>query len=117
MRAGRTWWVALAAVAGIACAQGPALYRWGVYESLLYDMYQKPGTADPGAQVAKLREDVARTEAGGQRVPPGVHAHLGYMYYLQGNAAAARQEFREERELFPEAAPFIDGMLRRMEGP
>jgi hypothetical protein len=116
MSAGGAWWVVLVAVAGIGCAQGHALYRWGAYEQVLYDMYEKPGTADPGTQAAKLREDVARTEAEGQRVAPGVHAHLGYIYYLQGNAAAAQQEFLKERDLFPESAAFIDGMLRRMEG-
>jgi len=113
MRAQRSWWLAVLVV-GVGCAQTPALYRWGLYEDLLYDMYKSPGKADPATQVAKLREDVAETESTGRRVAPGVHAHLGYMYYLQGNAAAAAEEFRRERELFPESAPLIDGMLRRM---
>ena len=80
---------ALAAVLAAGCAQQPYIYRWGVYEELVYEMYAKPGKADPGTQVAKLSEDIARTEAQGGRVPPGVHAHLGYMYYLQGNRDAA----------------------------
>jgi hypothetical protein len=114
MSAGRAWGLVVLAVAGLGCAQGSALYRWGIYEDLLYDMYKHPGTADPATQVAKLREDIARTESEGRRVAPGIHAHLGYMYYLQGNAAAAEGEFRKERDLFPESAPLMDGMLRRM---
>lgn len=105
---------AMAAALACGCAQQPLIYRWGVYEELVYEMYAKPGKADPGTQVARLSEDIARTQAEGKRVPPGVHAHLGYMYYLQGNSDAAYQEFATERELFPESATFVDGILRRL---
>jgi hypothetical protein len=47
-------------------------------------------------------------------VPPGVHAHLGYMYYLSGNAEAAFDEFATERALFPESATFVDGVFERL---
>ena len=97
-----------------SCTQQQTIYRWGVYESLLYNMYAKPGKADPGTQVATLAEDIERTQAEGQRVPPGVHAHLGYMYYLQGRIADAQAEFETERHLFPESSTFIDGILRRL---
>ncbi len=103
-----------AALLTSACAQEPPIYRWGIYQQLLYDMYAKPGTADPDTQVVKLSEDISRTEAEGKRVPPGVHAHLGYMYYLTGNTEAAYREFSTERETFPESATFIDGILERM---
>ena len=79
-------------------------------------MYTKPGKADPATQVQRLRDDVAETEGKGRQVPPGVHAHLGWMYYLQGDLASARASFERERVLFPESAHFIDGMLARMDG-
>ena len=111
--------LALAAAAAIlasGCAGKPEIYRWGVYEDLVYEMYAEPGTADPDTQVAKLSEDITRTQSEGKRVPPGVHAHLGYMYYLTGNADAAVAEFATERELFPESAVFIDGIFLRLRG-
>ncbi len=98
--------------AGCAETEAP-LYRWGNYENLIYDMYVNPGKAEPGVQIAKLSEDIQRANAEGKRVPPGVHAHLGYMYYTQGNQGEALQEFALERELYPESAVFIDGMLSR----
>lgn len=107
--------VLVAAVGTSACTQQQPLYRWGVYEPLLYDMYLKPGKADPGTQIAKLSEDIERTRAEGRNVPPGVHAHLGYLYYTQGQTALAREEFVLEKQLFPESAVFIDGMLARMQ--
>ena len=47
--------------------QKPHLYRWGEYEQLVYEMYAEPGKAEPGTQVAKLSEDVGRTQAEGLR--------------------------------------------------
>jgi len=110
--------MALLAVLVISgCAtQKPLIYRWGEYEQLVYEMYAAPGKAEPGAQVTKLSEDVERTLAEGKRVPPGVHAHLGYMYYIQGNEGAAINEFATEQKLFPESAVFIDGILKRLQG-
>ena len=114
---GRMGLLALAAIAaGLAsgCAEDPQIYRWGVYEEVVYDMYASPGMADPNTQVIKLSEDIARTQAEGKRVPPGVHAHLGYMYYLAGNSDAALEEFATERDLFPASAVFIDGIFDRL---
>lgn len=98
-----------------ACAPAkPPMYQWGAYEGLIYDMYAKPGKAEPGVQIIRLTEDIERAHAEGTRVPPGVHAHLAYMYYIQGNDSAAVQELQTERELFPESRKFVDGMLDRL---
>ncbi len=105
----------LLTIAGCA-AQKPQIYRWGQYEQLVYQMYAKPGEAEPGTQTAILSEDIERTLAEDKRVPPGVHAHLGYMYYTQGNKRAALNEFGTEKDLFPESAIFIDGILERLQG-
>jgi hypothetical protein len=102
-------------VAGCA-HQKPQIYRWGIYQNLIYQMYMEPGTADPGTQAAKLSEDIQRTEAEGMRVPPGVHAHLGYVYYSLGKPGLAADQFATEKTLFPESTTFIDGILDRLEG-
>jgi hypothetical protein len=106
--------LALLLATGCATTKQPH-YQWGQYEQLVYEMYAKPGKAEPGVQVAKLSEDIERAQAEGRRVPPGVHAHLGYMYYIQGNEQGAYNEFAIERELFPESAVFIDGIVKRLQ--
>ncbi|WP_430010346.1 DUF4810 domain-containing protein [Methylophaga lonarensis] len=98
------------------CAQQPKqLYHWGDYENLLYIMYTEPGAADPDMQIQKLTADIQQAHAKDLRIAPGIHAHLGYMYALKGNMASAKAEFIKEKQLYPESAIFIDGMLQRME--
>jgi hypothetical protein len=104
----------LAALCALNACASRDVYYWGHYEGLVYDMYAKPGEADPGTQVAQLTEDIDKAHAAGKPVPPGVHAHLGYVYYQQGNLGGAEQEFQTEKTLFPESASFIDGLLQRM---
>jgi hypothetical protein len=95
------------------CGPGP-LYHWAHYEPLVYEMYDSPGKAEPAEQIDTLGADIAKAEAKGKAVPPGVHAHLGYMYLLQGDAAAARQQFEVEKQLFPESTVFMDRLLAQM---
>lgn len=96
------------------CQSTPTLYSWGSYEGLVYDMYANPGEAEPGVQIEKLTADIEQAKLSGGRTPPGVHAHLGYLYYTQGNKSAALAEFNAEKALFPESTVFIDGMVSRM---
>jgi len=106
---------AIAALLVLSACVKPPLYSWGRYEDLIYQMYIKPGDADPVTQTAKLREDIEKANVESKPVPPGVHAHLAYLYYQQGDLGAAKQEFLIEKKLFPESAPFVDGVLERME--
>lgn len=114
MRKLRVLFLFLSLVASSACVR-PTMYAWGRYEEMIYQMYMKPGEADPVTQTAKLTEDIEKAKGAGKPVPPGVHAHLAYLYYQQGNLSGARQEFQIEKTLYPEATPFIDGVLERMD--
>ena len=95
-----------------ACASRDQ-YHWGQYEVLIYSMYVKPGEAPPERQIVKLTEDIQRARANGKSPGPGIFAHLGYMYALSGDEAAANQAFEEEMRLFPDAVVLIKGMQAR----
>jgi hypothetical protein len=96
------------------CATTGPLYYWGEYEELVYQMYIQPGKADPANQIAQLREDINKANADGKPVSPGLHAHLGYMYFLQGDTHSAVLEFETEKKLFPESAIFVDSFIGRL---
>ena len=106
--------VCMVVLAGCASPPETSLYRWGVYEDLMHLSYTEPGEAGPITQAQRLDEDIARTRAEGKQVPPGVHAHLGFLHYTLGDRVSARANFMRERELFPESATFIDGILSRI---
>jgi hypothetical protein len=92
----------------------PQMYSWGSYEPLVYAMYAKPDKATPELQAAKLEEDYQKARAKNRPVPPGFHAHLGYLYYHMGKADQARQEFETEKANFPESAVFMDRLLANL---
>ena len=88
-------------------------YYWGNYEALILAMYAEQGSADPVMQIEKLTADLQQAESIGKPAPPGLYAHLGFMYAMNGDVSQAEVAFNEERELFPESAVFIDGMMER----
>jgi hypothetical protein len=110
----KVWVLLLACSVLIGCATTESLYYWGNYEDLVYKMYLEPGSADTATQVAKLKEDINKASTVGKPAPPGLHAHLGYMYFLQSDTNAAALEFETEKKLFPESAKFIDGLMGRI---
>lgn len=98
------------------CATKKSTFYWGEYENMLYGMYIEPGSADSTTQISTLVTDIQKAEAQNIPVAPGIHAHLGYMYALEGNVAQSKSEFMTEKTLFPESAILIDGMMKRLEG-
>ncbi len=110
MRAG-PWLVVLALFTGCAT---PTLYSWGHYEDTVYVMYAKPGDMPPERQVELLEADYQKARSANKPMPPGWHAHLGYLYYQLGKADQARQEFETEKAQFPESAVFMDRLLNNL---
>ena len=92
------------------CAS-PTLYSWGRYEDLIYATYAAPDKATAELQVERLEEDYQKARSKNKPVPPGFHAHLGYLYYHLGKADAAIQQFETEKANFPESAVFVDRLL------
>ena len=97
-----------------ACESPKTLYHWGRYEDSVYKMLENPDGTNVPAEIQSLSNEVEQDLAEGRRAAPGVHAHLGYLYYLSGNPDSAKLEFEAEKAAYPESAVFIDGVLRRM---
>ncbi len=95
-----------------ACApvQQP-LYYWGNYQPSLY-AHHKQGTTDYAAQVGAVEETLHKAQAQGKSVPPGLHAHLGMLYFNTGREIEAREQFAMERSLFPESEHFVNYVMK-----
>ena len=105
--------LALCVLISAGCATKPDHYYWGHYEPLIYDMYLQPGSADAPTQIEKLTADIDQANSLGKPVPPGVFAHLGFMYAITGNIGKAEDALNNEKALYPESAVLIDGMMKR----
>lgn len=103
-----------AALALAGCAAAPTRYSWGSYEQLIYLSYRSPGDVPPEKQVALMEQDYQAARAANRSVPPGWHAHLGYLYSELGRVDQARQELLTEKAEFPESAVFIDRLVANL---
>ncbi len=95
----------------LGCASQQNRFVWGHYEGLVYKMYHAPSSATPDVQIRKLAEDIRRAEEKNNIVAPGVHAHLGYMHYLNKDVELAELAFRKEMLLYPESTVFMERLL------
>ena len=102
------------AVAAGCATRVPLLYSWGGYEELVYATYAAPGALPPIAQVDALEKDLQVARAKNLHMPPGWHAHLGYLYFQLGNIEQARHEFGVEKTEFPESTIFMDRLISKL---
>jgi hypothetical protein len=105
---------AIAVIAIVGCAAPKTMYTWGSYEELIYTSYAAPGSVLPEQQIEKLERDYQLARADNKRVPPGWHAHLGYLYSQVGKRDQAQQELRTEKAEYPESAVFVDRLLANL---
>lgn len=97
---------------GGCATQDTSLYYWGSYEAMVYEMYVEPGNAPAALQIAKLEEDIQKSDALGKKVPPGLYAHLGMMYAAEGKAGLAQEALLKEKAMYPEATTLVDTLLK-----
>jgi hypothetical protein len=81
---------------------------------VIYASYLSPGDVPAEVQIEALEKDYQAARATNKRMPPGWHAHLGYLYFETGNLDQARQQFLTEKAEFPESAVFVDRLLANL---
>lgn len=98
-----------------ACNHAPTqMYQWGSYQDQIYGMYSDTGKVPVESQVETLEADYQRIRASNGAVPPGFHAHLGYLYFQLGKDDQAWQSFATEKALFPESTIYMDRLMARL---
>ena len=97
------------------CAQPPKpLYVWENFPRLQYEALLREG-ASPESQIRAMEAHAEKARGSAGSLPPGFRAHLGMLHLSLGNAATARQMWQSEKTAFPESAPYMDSLLRRLE--
>ncbi len=109
--------MACAGLVTAGCAAPQSRYEWGNYEEVVYASYLAHDDVPAEQQVEILEKDYQSARSHNRRMPPGWHAHLGYLYYQVGRADQARQELMTEKSEFPESAVFVDRLLANVRTP
>ena len=91
------------------------LYYHGEYNKAVYT-YLKGDTTTQQEQIAALQTIIQDAAAKGKKVAPGIHAHLGLLYFDTGSAIEGEQQFAQEKALFPESAQYLDFLLKSKKG-
>ena len=103
------------ALVGCSPAQ-PRLYYWEGFQGQLYEYF----SADKSTSEEQLRilgAQVEKARGSGAALPPGFRAHLAMLYLRLGREGEAKQELEAEKVNFPESAPYMDFLLKRMAAP
>ena len=119
MTSARSAWLGMACVALLlsACAKPPApLYMWESFPRQQYETLVGEGNS-PNDQIQTLEAHAAKARGENALLPPGFRAHLGMLYLGAGNVDRARELWTAEKEAFPESAPYMDQLLKRLQGP
>lgn len=95
-----------------ACGSSPSLYEWGDYQGSVYAL--TTADVDIGAEIDSIQTTLKRGVDRGKPAAPGMHAHLGYLYLVSDDPDNATAAFETEKELYPESAVFIDGLMERL---
>ena len=109
--------VCSAALLGACAQKGPGpLYMWETFPKQQYDTLLRAGVS-PSEQITVLEAHMEKARAAGAAVPPGLRAHLGMLKLGAGDPGQARNLWQAEKAAFPESAPYMDQLLKRLDAP
>lgn len=101
--------VALIGLAGCQSSSKP-MYYYGGYQTAVYHYFKNDETTID-EQINALEVIIEKAANSGLGVAPGVHAHLGMLYFEQGDGVNGAMHFATEKHLFPESTGYIDFLL------
>jgi len=106
----------LVALAGCA-APGPApLYLWGNFPRQQYVALQHDA-ASPDEQIRDMQAVAEKARGSHAALPPGFRAHLGMLHLGAGSPQKAQELWEAEKAAFPESAPYMDQLLKKLVVP
>lgn len=77
-------------------------------------MYAAPDQATAAVQVEQLELDLEKARSKDKPLPPGMRAHMGFLYFQLGRHDEARQAFEAEKTAFPESTKLMDRFISKL---
>ncbi|MFT4902199.1 MAG: hypothetical protein ACI81V_001484 [Lentimonas sp.] len=106
----------LAAMCLLSGCMKTTAYYWGDYEEQVYQMYAAPDQASALVQLEALEGDLQKAASLDQPLPPGMRAHMGFLYYQLNRYDEARAAFAAEKSAFPESALMMERFIDKTGG-
>lgn len=103
-----------AAMTGCQSTKEP-LYYYGEYNTAVYEFLKADGVTVE-QQITMLEQVIKDAANKNKTVAPGLHAHLGMLYFNSGNAMLGASHFEIEKKLFPESTQYLDFLLKTGKG-
>ena len=100
--------IAISALFLLGCATPEKMYYWGDYSNTLYQSKKHPSEQADLSHQQALEGIVAESGKRNLRIPPGVYAELGYIYFRQNKKDLAIQNFNMEKQLYPESTILME---------
>ena len=84
------------------------MYYWGDYSDTLYQSKKHPSDKSILSHQQALEKILEESGKNNLRVPPGVYAELGYIFFRQNKKDLAIYNYKMEKALYPESAVLMD---------
>lgn len=97
------------------CQTTNSQYYHGDYNKAVYS-YFKGDDVTVLQQVDMLTQVIQQAETSNKSVAPGIHAHLGMLYFELGDGASGLRHLELEKQLFPESSHYIDFLIKTAQG-
>jgi hypothetical protein len=104
--------LACATILGTGCANvSEAGYYWGSHAQTYYAWVKAPSDETLTQHIAELEGIIEESRERDLRVPPGVHAELGFFLSKADPEADPMPHYRAEMEKYPESRVFIERLI------
>lgn len=97
------------------CSTQQPMYEYSNYSETYYQLKQNGDAESTSKWKTSLEESIEKSNARAIRVPPGIYANLGYLYLKVNDTKKAISFFETEKALYPEAAVFMDNLIKKAE--
>ncbi len=77
-------------------------------------MYAAPDEATAIAQIQTLELDIEKARSKNKPLPPGMRAHMGFLYFQLARHDEARLAFEAEKTAFPESTKLMDRFIAKL---